>query len=549
MFTTKKKTLGTKTYAPLEGNSFISAASKKSAETVSGNNAKKFKTTGNEFVDQFGKLGEYKAPRSYSDIAKDCSILYAEDPESFVKFTIYMRMISRKTDIVGMGIKTEAVQSGAELKHESTMRMIWLHNTAPNLFWKNIGLFISAGSCKDLIVMLRYDLVYHGWDGKVLNWGRFSNLLLSLLSDDKTSNLMKKYLPQIRSKTQLKTVEAEANCIIAKWICSNLFGKKNDAGSYRKYRKLKASGTAHEWQKLISQSSFDRIDFGKIHGRALNLLVKSKFLKNQGLSERYSEWVDKQETVKYTGFAHECLCELRNNRESNFVKTVDKQFYELIAKAKEGVVSKFIVVRDTSGSMESTATGTKFSSDDIAKSIALYFNEFLDGDFKDYYIEFNDNAKMVKWKGSTPSQKWTNDLGNAYGGTNFQSVIDLFCNLKKTVSESDFPEGILCISDGEFDASELGKTNVESARSKLRSAGFSEDYINNFKIVLWNIPNSFYGSRSETKFETYGDVKNVFYLSGYSASNVKFIMSGKVETAADLFNAAMDQELLRLVEV
>jgi hypothetical protein len=534
-----------------KSNTFVNAGMKTSARTLSGNNAEKFSKTGNEYVDQFGKLGEYKSPRRYSDIANDCSVLFAEDAETFVKFTIYMRMISRKTDIIGMGIKTKETQSGAELKHESIMRMIWLHQKDESLFWKNIGLFLSAGSCKDIIVMLRTDLVYHDWDGRILNWLRFGDLLLSLLADDKTVNLMKKYLPQIRSSSQVTTIEAEANTKIAKWICSKLFGKKSDGRTYKKYRKLKASGTAHEWQQLISQSKFDKIDFAKIHGRALNLLVRSKFLKNQGLSEKYSGWVDKEETVKYTGYVHEVLCELDFNSDENFTKTVDKQFYEIVNKAKDSEnLTRFIVVRDTSASMASTATGTKYSSDSVAKAIALYFNEFLTGDFTDHYIEFADNAEMKSWRGGTPSEKWRNDQSCAYGDTNFQSVIALFCNLLQSgTPEADFPEGILCISDGEFNPADLGETNVEAALRKLRSAGFSEDYVNSFKIVLWDIPNSFYGRCSETKFETFGDARNVFYMSGYSASNVKFIMDGKIETAADLFNAAMDQELLQMVEV
>lgn len=550
MFDKKRKVVVASTRKTVD-NAFLSKGMQTSAATLSGNGAKKYSSTGNSFVDQFGKIAEYKSPRSYADISRDCSILFAEDAEMFVKFTIYLRMISRKTDVIGMGIKTKEAQSGAELKHESIMRMIWLSQKDESLFWKNIGLFVSAGSCKDLIVMLRNDLVYHGWENRVLNWRKFGDLLLSLLEDEKTSELMKKYLPQIRSKRNNTTIEAEANTQIAKWICSRIFGKKTNAGTYKMYRKIKSSGTAHEWQKLISQSNFDKIDFAKIHGRALNLLVRSKFLKNQGLSDKYSNWVEKEETVKYTGYVHELLCELDYNNDKNFVNTVDKQFYELVNKAKDSEnLTKLIVVRDTSASMTSKADGTKYSSESIARAIALYFNEFLTGDFTDHYIEFANNAEMKKWKGGTPSKKWHNNRGRAYGGTNFQSVIALFCNLLQSgTPEEDFPEGILCISDGEFNPAELGKTNVESALRTLRSAGFSEDYVNSFKIVLWNIPNSFYGGRSGTKFETFGDTRNVFYMSGYSASNVKFIMDGKIETAADLFNAAMNQELLQLVEV
>ena len=45
----------------------------------------------------------------------------------------------------------------------------------------------------------------------------------------------------------------------------------------RRYRKLKQSGTAHTWQQLISQKKLLELDFNTIHGRALSLLVGSKF--------------------------------------------------------------------------------------------------------------------------------------------------------------------------------------------------------------------------------------------------------------------------------
>ncbi len=560
MFATKKQSLfqvtakaDKNTKEKKTMNPFLNGLAKESAKTLSGNSALKFSTTGNPYVDQFGKLGSFKTPRSFVDISNDCSTLWAEDKETFVKFTIYIRMISRKTNIYLLNISTKEPQSGAELKHEGIMRMVWLHTKAPDLFWENIGLFISAGNIKDIFTMLKYDLVYNGWDNRVLDWEKMGQFILTLLGDTSSLNLVKKYLPQIRSNTACTTVESQANNIVAKWICSLLFGNKDgNYSSYRKYRKLKVSGTAHEWQQIISRKEFDKLDFKKIHGRALNLLVKSKFLKNQNLSDKYQGWVKVQETIKYTGFVHELLCELSTNRETLFQQTVDKQFLEVVNKVKNGDenLTKFIVVRDTSGSMGSTATGTKFSSGDIAKALALYFSEFLTGDFAGHWIEFSSTAKLHKWKGSTPSERWYNDSSSYVGNTNFQSVINLFVKMKKQgIDESNFPTGILCISDGEFDSSSLSKTNVESALEKLMNAGFSRHYVDNFKIVLWNIQNSFYGRNSGSKFETFGDVKNVYYLSGYSAGNVKFIMNNKVETAEDLFNEALNQELISLVKV
>ena len=553
MFDSKKKQLFTVASNSTVKSAFVQAGLKKSAETTSVKGALKYSTTGNPGVDQFGKIGMYKQPRSFTQIVEDCETLWAWDKRLSVVFIFYLRTIVRIVKLF-TGVSTKAAQKGAQLKHESIMRMMWLFTKSEATFWKNIGLFVSLGSWKDIITMLQYDLVYHGWKDRVLNWEKFGDLLLSGLENKQTSELIKKYLPQLRANSKCTTVESQADNIIAKWICSLLYGNKESSVNYKKYRKLKASGTAHEWQKLISRKEFDRIDFNTIHGRALNLLVKGKFLYNSGLKDKYTKFVtdpDKKE-LKFTGFVHEVmdLCSIYYNIVSMPVhkqETCNKQFAELIKKGEGGEQTKFIVVRDTSGSMEGIATGTNMSSGNIAKSIALYFSYFLKGQFADSWIEFNVEAQMKKWKGNTPVEKWFNDKSEYIGTTNFQSVIDLFWDIKgQGVPEEDFPTGILCISDGEFDPSSLNKTNVETALDRLRRAGFSKDFVNNFVIVLWNIPHS-RGSHGN-KFETYGNVPNVYYFSGYEPSVITFL-TGKIKNAEELFLAAMDQEILNMIEL
>lgn len=535
-------------------STFVSAAMSKGAETRSGNGSKKYSTTGNDFVDQFGKLGTYKAPRSFADISKDCETLWSQNKILTVAFILYIRMISRVTDIFGK--KTKEAQRGGELKHEGIFRMIWLHTTAPKSFWKNVTLFIAVGSWKDIFTMLQYDLVYNGWEGRKLDWSKFGSLIASGLQDETQNNLIKKYLPQIKAKSACKTVESQADNMIAKWVCSLIFGSKtNEASTYKQYRLLKTSGTAHEWQKLISQGKHNLIDFNTIHGRALNKLVRSKYLANQGLTGKYEKWITKDTTeAKYTGFVHELFEKLPSALSGLTVgqqTTINKQFDTLVKKGGEvETKTSLIVVRDTSGSMSSTATGTNMSCYNIAKALALYFSSFLKGKFSDAWIEFNSDAKMHQWKGANALDKWYNDKSGFVGGTNFQSVVNLFVNLKRQgIDESEFPTGILCISDGEFNATQLGKTNVETAKSTLLRGGFSKEYVNNFVIVLWNLQSNAYGSKTGQKFETYGDVQNVYYFSGYSASTAAFLMNQEIKTAADLFDEAMNQEVLAMVEL
>lgn len=559
MFTAKQKNLlgeipnqtsaGTK-------NAFVEAGLKKGAKTLSGNGAAKYSTTGNAFVDQFAKTGSYKQPRTYTDISSDVSIQWAENPRLTIVFILFLRTITRIVSLFD-GTKTTAPQRGTGLKHESIMRMLWLAVNHPDSFYKNVHLFITLGSWKDMIMLLSYDVQYNGWDNRKLNWDKLSTILLAGLENPHTSELIKKYLPQIKSRSKARTIEAQADVVIAKFICSKLFGTKvNPSWTYKQYRLLKSKGTAHSWQQLISRGKLLDINFNTIHGRALAQLVSGKFLANNGLEKKYEEWIASKPIAKFTGYVTELFAKLPQKKYQ--VDTLNAQFMGLVETAKKGAKTNtsLIVVRDTSSSMGSAAPGTKQSCYDIGKALALFFSYMLpDGLFANSWIEFNSTALMHKWKGTTPFERWTNDHSGFVGNTNFQSVIELFATIKKQrVKEEEFPTGIICISDSEFDPTQLDKTNVEQAKRILFQAGFSADYIKNFKIVLWNLQNRYYGSGSGEKFETYGETENVFYFGGYDGSIIAFLTGVEAQkstpkTDVELFEVAMNQEVLNMVQV
>lgn len=543
-------------------NAFIKEGMKASHETTSGNGALKYSTSGNDFVDDFASIAKYKEPRSYEEVAKTMQLLYSIDKVKAVKMAIFIRLITRKSQVMkDKSVETlEEVQRGQGLKNEGIMRMLWLALNHSNVFKVNLPLFIAAGSWKDVITMMNLDLQFHGWKGKKLDWAFFGKVMKAGLLNPGTSQLVRKYLPTIRTDAKCRTLESQADTLIGRWLAKQFFPEDEKFVAYKKYRQLKSKGTAHKWQQLISKEMYNELNFDSIAGRALALLVGSKFLQNHGLVARYSEWIKSKPVAKFTGFVFELFKPLGNGYRLRHIDdykeaTINAQFAQLVKTGKEGVNtnSGLLVVRDTSCSMTSQAVGCSMSSYDVAKSMALYFSEFLTGPFANSFAEFANTCTLQQWKGSTPVDKYLNDRCEAYGGTNFQSVIDLFIQLKRQgVPEKDFPTGILCVSDGEFNRCGTNtSTNFQTAIRKLRSAGFSKEYVDSFKIILWDVPNSYYG-KSETKFEDFADAPNFFYLSGYDPSSVAFIMEGKEckitpRNAAELMETALDQELLNRV--
>ena len=535
---------------------------KKVEYTTSGNGALKLTSTGDPFVDQFGLISQYRQLRPYSSISKDMQELWNIDPMYTLKLLFYIRLITRKVKFSN-GTETSKVQKGAGLRHEAFMRMLWLAVNHSDVFYKNLPLFITIGSWKDIIQLMSYDLQYHGWDNKVLDFDKMSDFILAGLENPNTCNLVKKFLPTIKAKSKCKTLESQADTIIGKFLTHKLFDSgefspKLHSKNYHLYRKLKSSGTAHEWQQMISRSQFN-IDFSKVHGRALALLVSGNYLKNHNLEKDYENWIKKQPVAKFTGFVYELFKGLNLNSPLYKKYTIDKQFENLIQTAKEGssTESSFIVARDTSGSMSSNVKGLNISSNDVAKSIALYFSYLLKGKFANSYIEFDRKTELKYWEGNSPSDKYLRNTSCAYGNTNFLSIATLFIEIYKHTSIEKFPTGLIAISDGEFDSygKDKCKTTFQLFKDRLLKAGFPKDYVDNFKIVLWDIPNAFYSfDEIRPKFESYADTPNFFYMGGLDPAGITFLLGGEVnksipKTPRELFETAMNQEIMDYIQM
>ena len=556
--------------APTKGvsssNAFVNAGLKKTAETLSGNGALKYSSSGNDFVNQFSSMSGYKAPRPFGDIAKDMATLVAINLRLAVAFVIFLRIITRTISLFN-GVKTTKVQRGAGLKHESIIRFMWLGIYKKDVFYKNLHLLVSAGSWNDVIYMLQYDLIHNGWKDRSLDWGFIGKFILAGLENPKTSNLMKKYLPQLKSRSNCKTVEAQADNLIAKWICSLLFGEKESSYSYKKYRLLKTSGNAHEWQKLISKGKMLEINFDTIHGRALSQLVSSKFLSKNGLTDAYSLWIANKPVAKFTGYVSELALNIKSGMAKYLFDTINAQFNTLVETARKNLALQGfrpISVIDGSGSMDSlmyigNGKVGNLKSIQLSFSSAIFFNECMNinSPFYNVYLSFSNKTEMHKFRGGNFVEKYSATPRNGNGGTNFESVFDFFVDFRlnnPNVSEDLIPNLIVCFSDGEFNAVR-GRimTNVEAGRNKLKRV-YSAEFAENFGICFIETPNTFYGRPNGPKFETFGNVKNVFYFSGYDLSPLAFLFGVEGQTsppttAEELFEASMNQEIINMIEV
>lgn len=565
-------------------NKFFENGLKESAKTLSNNGSLKFDTTGNDFIDQFAGTTSWIKPREYKDIKRDFELLYDQDKEMTVRFTIYLRTITRQVKFPD-GSKTEKVQAGQGLKHESMARMYALYMKDKDVFWKNIEVYLLAGSWKDIIKLMMFDLEQNDNDftKRKIDWNELSKIILLGLENENTTDLVKKYLPKIRTKKYLyskntgKLVQSRVNRnVVAKYLCNRIFGSHSSDmekfRKYKKYSKLKSSGTAHQWQQHISRNQPKLINFNTIAGKALMTFASTNYIKNHGLEDKYLEWIKSKPVANFTGYPYELFKNVKHSQVNKIREyTIEKQMETLLKKYKTDIVKggrKFLGVLDASGSMGIEILNS-VSAFDIGKAMSLTFSQMLDGYFKDYFVEFNDEAKLIKFKGDTYLNKFNSYKSGPVASTDPVKVAHLFVDILKAGTPiEDFPTGLVMFSDGEFNRQYKEswyrssiildpETNFNKFRSVLLYGGFPEEYVNDLVLVMWDI------SKDNPNFETFGDnVKNVFYMSGADLSPMKFLMTGETveneegevvlttpKTPKELFLTAVNQELTNFVKI
>lgn len=503
------------------GNAFLGATTKKNTTTENG--ALSNSSTGSTLVDDFANAGSYRG-RSFDSIDADMSALWAESPIDALRFTLYLRLVTRK--IKGF-FETESPQRGQGNKDESLKRMLWIAYKHPETFYANLWLLPLVGCWKDLWVLMGID------HKNELDHSKFFELMKKGLAHDDMKDLVLKYMPQIKAESKCKTTRAKVMNQLAKEFAKDL------GITQKEYRKMKASGVGHVFQQKISRGLFAELDWNRIPGKALTMLVSGKFLGNNKLEKSYLEWIKAQPTAKFTGYVYELYT--KGLKATSLLQTVtyDKQFDGLIALAKEktgAIQGNVWCALDTSGSMESHVTENARAID-ICVSLGIYFSALNEGAFKDHVIMFDNKSTVKKLKGTfTEKIAQIRSMATAWGGTNFQSVIDEIVRIRKQfpdVPVSDYPTTLLVVSDMQFNPAGNGDwrgggygsgytpaadhTNYEAAMAKLEAVGLPR-----IGIVWWDV------TGRKTDFPSTIDDKGTYMVSGFDGSIITMLLGGDV---------------------
>jgi hypothetical protein len=520
------------------------------------NGAVSYKTTGAAIVDQFGKAANYRG-RDINAVFKEQEALWLENHENAVRFPFYLRLVTRKVKVNGENV-TDKVQKGQGVRDESFKRLLWLAEFQPDTFYKNIWALPLVGSWKDVWTILFYDITI---GHNVIDHTIIFDLINEGLKCGTHTELIKKFMPRIETRSKCKTDWRSIRNDLARE-----FANYNKL-SYKDYNRLKTSGKAHDFQKLICSGRFKDINWNLIPGRALSKLASQKFLTKHELEKGYIDWVKAQPTVKFTGYVYELMKEIStSNGWRTSVKnlplfkkiTVDKQFDELIKKAEaDGKITDNVwCALDTSGSMGiQVIPGT--SAFDICVSLGVFFATLNKGAFHKNVIMF-DTVSHVKQLPDAGFCDMVSDIYNsatAWGSTNFQSVVDEIVRIRKSnpkIPLEDYPTTLLVVSDMQFNPVGANvTTNYIEMKKKLYEV-FPQEFVDNMKFIWWQVT----GRTKDVPAEI---GTGQIFLSGFDGSVVSLILGGEAKeiekekgrpiTTEEAIGIALNQEILSYITV
>lgn len=499
----------------VESPTFVNAVKKENNFKYTENGAVAAKSTMSKLYDMFALGGAYRS-RTETDCIMLFKEAYMENPTYALKCLWYLR------DIL----------EGQGERRFFRVCLKWLAN------------YDKAAVLRNLDTIAR--------DG----FGRWDDLfvLFDTSCEDAVMKLIERQLV-----SDLKAYQAGAAVsLLGKWMPSensSASATKHNARRIinalhvtpREYRKTLSAlrERIHVVERLMSQNRWNEIDFSHLPSRA-GLIYRKAFERRSVIQEKYREFAKDTSAKVNAGklYPYDVLREAQkvmhcdnywtySSREPALDDTqrliVNKYWDNLKNVFPEGEQFNAMVVCDTSSSMLHGASNTATPMQ-VAVSLAIYAAERANGPFKNHYISFSRQARLVEVFGADFCDKVSRIIrSNVCENTNLESVFDLVLNtaMQYRLPRNAMPKTLIIISDQEVDhcagISGRKETFMESMRRKwVQKCGNRYEFPD---IVFYNV-----SARNDTFLD---DPKSgITFISGCSPVLFEQIMSGK--TSMDL---------------
>lgn len=495
-------------------NSFINAMKHENNYTKTTNGATALKSTGGKLYDLFSLGGAYRA-RSEEDCILLFKEAYLENPKYALKCLAYLR------DIESQG-------QGERRFFRVVLR--WLASFDVAAIKRNLATLVQENYCRwdDIFVLFETPAEDYAMD-----------LIRNQLTED-----MKAY-----NKGEKTSIS-----ICAKWMPSiNASSAKTKANGRRvaqalgitekKYRQMlsKLRERINVLERLMSQNRWDEIDFSHLPSRA-GLIYRNCF-KNKGLiAEKYRKFATSADTKVNAGklYPYDVLAKAEyvwHRSMNDTERLMINKYWDNLADVFEGAELNAMVVCDTSASMKWGANNTATPMQ-VAVSLAMYAAERANGPFKNHYISFSRNARLVEVRGVDFCDKAKRiEQSNICENTNLESVFDLVVDtaINNNLRPSAIPETLIIISDQQVDRCAGIANNKELFMNSMRRK-WTRKCNGKYKfpnIVMWNVNASKDSFLSDSK-------SGITFVSGCSPALFMQVATGV--TSEKLMYQVLDGE-------
>jgi len=361
-------------------------------------------------------------------------------------------------------------------------------------------------------------------------------------------------------KEQLKvdmTCKKSAVSLLAKWMPSENASSKETVRLARKirnyfgisakeYRQMLSGLRAkiNVLERLMSANRWDEIEFDKIPSKA-GLVYKNAFARRDIIARKYERFA-KDKTTKVnatTLYPYEVVAKAIEGgigwSSYNFRSMTDvdramvNKYWENLPDYLNGAPCSMMCVVDTSGSM--VDKGNAAAPLNVAISLGMYCAERAGGPFKDHYISFSRDPRLVHVEGIDFVDKARRIYSaNLCENTDLPKVFDMLLDIARRpgVKATDIPKTIVVISDMEIDqgsgrgywgynhyshdywTQETAATEMENIRKKWAAYGLELP-----RLVYWNVD-----ARNSTILDS---GPNVTFVSGMSPVIFQQVLTGK----------------------
>lgn len=462
-------------------------------KTFTTNGAVAYKTSGKKLLDfNFGISAMRNI--SNSEISKKFAQVFYEDKLIAIKYLFYVSDIRE-----GLGERKifRACFNWLANEHPEIAKSVL--NLIPEYSrWDNLSIMVENENIKDAVIEIIGKQIVQDFENmKAKN--PVSLCAKWMQSENASSNNTKRIARKIREGLNLTP---------------------------RQYRKTLSNLRSYidVVEIKMSKKEWDRIDYEKVPSRA-NLIYNNAFLKNDEERRRnYLDSLSKGETKINASVLqpHEIAYKYR----CTYSRGIDETLEALWKALPNLSVNNTLVVRDGSGSMTWGKCGNSQCVPlDVATALAIYMSEKNSGEWKDKFITFSSNPKIVDLKNcKTLREKIKFSLSEAdCSDTNIYKTMRLILDtaLKNGIDQKDMPETIVICSDMQFDSvsHNFNKTLFDRISDEYRSKGYLLP-----KICFWNVDGELSNTIPMQKNEL-----GLILCSGFSVQILKMFMSGKTD--------------------